>query len=163
ACRRPLTIAGSWSIRQQLNKQRRSLLSPTLSLAPVIILPMTVTVSVLGSGSRGNSTFIRTDQVRLLIDAGISRRELARRLESIAEDPDGVDAVLVTHEHNDHSCALRSLLKELPVQAFLTRGTMAALHTEEYELNASTVVPVTSGVPFTVGDAQITPFSVPHD
>jgi phosphoribosyl 1,2-cyclic phosphodiesterase len=124
---------------------------------------MTVTVSVLGSGSRGNSTFIRTDQVRLLIDAGINRRELARRLESIGEDPDGIDAVLITHEHNDHSSALATLLKELRIQAFLTRGTMAALRTDEYELMGSSIVPVTPGVPFTIGDAQVMPFLVPHD
>jgi phosphoribosyl 1,2-cyclic phosphodiesterase len=125
---------------------------------------MTVTVSVLGSGSRGNSTFIRTDQVRLLIDAGICRRELARRLESIGEDPDGIDAVLVTHEHNDHSSALRVLLKELAVQAYLTPGTIAALRAGEYELMpGSALVPITAGVPFTVGDAEIVPFAVPHD
>lgn len=124
---------------------------------------MTVTVSVLGSGSRGNSTFIRTDQVRLLIDAGIARKELARRLESIGEDPDGIDAVLVTHEHTDHSSALRGLLKELPIQAFLTPGTIAALRVNEYELNESSITPVTAGVPFSIADAQITPFAVPHD
>src|SRR5215475_3017964 len=104
---------------------------------------MTVTVSVLGSGSRGNSTFIRTDQVRLLIDAGICRRELARRLESIGEDPAGIDAVLVTHEHNDHSSALRVLLKELTVQAYLTPGTISALQASEYELMpGSAIVPI---------------------
>jgi phosphoribosyl 1,2-cyclic phosphodiesterase len=117
----------------------------------------------LGSGSRGNSTFIRTDQVRLLIDAGINRKDLARRLESIGEDPNGIDAVLVTHEHADHSSALRGLLKELTVQAFLTNGTIAALQANEFELNGSAIVPITPGVSFTVGDAQITPFPVPHD
>src|SRR5262245_26428597 len=106
---------------------------------------MTVTVCVLGSGSRGNSTFIRTDQVRLLIDAGISRREVAKRLEAIGEDPDGIDAVLVTHEHNDHAGALRVFVKELPVRAYLTWGTIAALQAEEYELNGSAIVPVRPG------------------
>src|SRR5262245_57430981 len=124
---------------------------------------MTVTVCVLGSGSRGNSTFIRTDQVRLLIDAGISRREVAKRLESIGEDPDGVDAILVTHEHNDHASALRVFVKELPVRAYLTWVAITALKTEAYELNGAAIVPITPGVPFTVGDAEIMPFRVPHD
>jgi len=125
---------------------------------------MTVTVSVLGSGSRGNSTFIRTDDVRILIDAGINRADLGRRLESIGEHPDGIDAVLVTHEHNDHSSALRVLLKDLTVQAFLTPGTIRALQADEYELiDGSAIVPITPGVPFTVGDAQVMPFAVPHD
>src|SRR5215467_947265 len=98
---------------------------------------MAITVSVLGSGSRGNATFVKTDRVRLLIDAGLSLKELARRLEAIGEDPNGIDVVLVTHEHSDHSGALKMLVKELPVQAFLTAGTIRELHADEYEFNGS--------------------------
>ena len=124
---------------------------------------MVITVSVLGSGSGGNATFVKTDGVRLLIDAGISRKELARRLEYIGEDPDGIDAVLITHEHSDHAGGLKMLVKDLPVQAFMTPGTLCALKAEEYELNGSQLVPVPAGVPFTIGDIEVTPFSVPHD
>jgi phosphoribosyl 1,2-cyclic phosphodiesterase len=88
---------------------------------------MAVTVSVLGSGSRGNATFIKTDSVRLLIDAGLSRKEVSNRLETIGEDPDGIDAVLITHEHNDHGAGLRTLLKELSIHAFMTPGTLHGL------------------------------------
>ncbi len=124
---------------------------------------MAVTVSVLGSGSRGNATFIKTDEVRLLIDAGLSRKEIARRLELIGEDADGIDAVFITHEHNDHASGLKTLLKDLPIQAYLTYGAMRALNTDEYELNGSNVVRVIPGVAFTVGDAEVLPFRVPHD
>jgi len=124
---------------------------------------MAVTMSVLGSGSRGNATFIKTDSVRLLIDAGLSRREVGKRLESIGEDPDGIDAVLVTHEHSDHGAGLRTLLKELSIQAFLTPGTLRGLEPETFEMNGSTITPIRAGVPFTVGDTVITPFAVPHD
>src|SRR5262245_5687801 len=122
-----------------------------------------VTVSVLGSGSRGNATFVKTDRVRILIDAGLGRKELGKRLESIGEDPDGIDAVLVTHEHNDHGAGLRTLLKELSIKAFLTPGTLRGLQPETFEMNGSEIVLITAGVPFTVGDAQIMPFAVPHD
>lgn len=124
---------------------------------------MTVTVSVLGSGSRGNTTFIRTETTRILIDAGLSRKELAKRLTAIGEDPNGIDAVLVTHEHNDHAAGLKTLVKELKLQAFLTAGTMRAIHAEGYELNGSTITAVAAGQTFRVGDADITPFAVPHD
>src|SRR5262245_29885517 len=116
---------------------------------------MAISVSVLGSGSRGNATFIKTEGVRLLIDVGMSRKEIAKRLESIGEDPDGIDAALVTHEHADHSGGLRMLLKELPVEAFLTWGTIAAIHAGDFELNGSKIVPVQPGVPFTVGDVEV--------
>jgi len=124
---------------------------------------MAVMLSVLGSGSRGNATFIKTDSVRILIDAGLSRRELAKRLESIGEDPDGIDAVLVTHEHNDHGAGLRTMLKELRIRAYLTPGTLRGLQPETFEMNGSEIVLIAPGVPFTVGDAEITPFAVPHD
>jgi phosphoribosyl 1,2-cyclic phosphodiesterase len=124
---------------------------------------MSITVSVLGSGSRGNATFIKTDRVRLLIDAGISRKEIAARLESIGEDPDGVDAVLITHEHSDHAGGLRTLVKELPVEAYLTWGTIAAIQADDFELNGSKIVPIQAGMAFTIGDMEILPFAVPHD
>jgi phosphoribosyl 1,2-cyclic phosphodiesterase len=124
---------------------------------------MGIMVSVLGSGSRGNATFIRTDRVRLLIDAGLSRKEIANRLEAIGEDPEGIDAVLVTHEHTDHSSALRMLVKEMKIEAYLTWGTIDALHVEDYELNGSKIIPIIPGVPFNVGDAEIWPYHVPHD
>jgi len=124
---------------------------------------MAITVCVLGSGSRGNATFIKTERIRLLIDAGMSRKEIAQRLESIGEDPDGVDAVLITHEHGDHSCGLKMLLKDLPVEAFLTWGTISAIHAEQYELGDSKIVPIQPDVPFQIGDVEIFPFRVPHD
>src|SRR5215471_14990522 len=124
---------------------------------------MAVMVSVLGSGSRGNATFIKRESGRLLIDAGLSRKEIGKRLESIGEDPGGIDAVLVTHEHNDHGAGLRTLLKEMSIRAFLTPGTLRGVQTEPFEMNGSTIVPIAAGVPFTVGDAEIMPFAVPHD
>jgi phosphoribosyl 1,2-cyclic phosphodiesterase len=137
--------------------------SPVLSNGSDIVPLMTITVSVLGSGSRGNATFIKTEQVRLLIDAGMSRKEIAQRLDLIGEDPDGVDAVLITHEHGDHACGLRMLLKDLPIEAFLTWGTITAVQAEQYELSGSKIVPIQAGVPFKIRDVEIFPFQVPHD
>jgi phosphoribosyl 1,2-cyclic phosphodiesterase len=131
--------------------------SPVLSDLSDIVQNMAMTVSVLGSGSRGNATFVRTEQVRLLIDAGMSRKEIAKRLESIGEDPDGIDAIFITHEHTDHSGGLKTLLKELPAKAYMTWGTSRSLETGE------DVVQIKPGVGFTVGDVEVMPFRVPHD
>lgn len=124
---------------------------------------MSILVSLLGSGSRGNATFVHTERVRLLIDAGMSRKEIGKRLMAIGEDPDRVDAVLVTHEHTDHASALPALLKELPLEAYLTSGTIEALHAENYTLNGSTIVPISPGAAFDIGDVEVLPFLVPHD
>src|SRR4029450_4594975 len=123
---------------------------------------MAVMVSVLGSGSRGNATFIKTDSARILIDARLGRKALAKRLESIGEDPDGIDAVLVTHEHNDHGAGLRTMLKELHIRAYLTQGTLGGLQPETFEMNGSEIVTITAGGPFTGADDCTTTFCVPH-
>src|SRR6266550_3336345 len=55
------------------------------------------------------------------------------------------------------------LLKDLPVHAFMPAGTMKALHADQYEMNGSKLIPVPADTPFTIGDVEVFPFSVPHD
>src|SRR5207245_299136 len=61
---------------------------------------------VLASGSSGNAAFVATQETRILIDAGLSMRELAKRLAAIGEDLESIDAILITHEHSDHASGL---------------------------------------------------------
>ena len=68
---------------------------------------MSVRVCVLGSGSRGNSTLVATEKTRLLIDAGLSRKETYARLAAVGERTDSFDALVISHEHNDHINGLR--------------------------------------------------------
>jgi len=124
---------------------------------------MAIRVSVLGSGSRGNATFVATERVRLLIDCGLSRRMLRERLREIGEDPDRLDAVLVTHEHTDHVGGLRSLLKKQSVEAYMSCGTMDRCHADAFEMNGSAIVPVVQGRSYPIGDVVVEVFAVPHD
>ena len=70
---------------------------------------MSVRVSVLGSGSKGNCTLLATEKTRLLIDAGLSCRETYARLAAVGERADGLSAVVISHEHTDHISGLRML------------------------------------------------------
>lgn len=127
---------------------------------------MSFRISVLGSGSRGNATFVATGRARLLIDCGLGPRVLRRRLDAIGEDAAHLDAVLVTHEHADHVGGLRGLLKSrssAPIEAYMTRGTMEGSGAGDFALNGSAVVPVAAGSSFAVGDVDIDAFAVPHD
>ena len=63
---------------------------------------MGIRLSVLASGSRGNSTYVATERVRLLVDGGLSAREIERRLLIIGASPEDLDGIVVTHEHVDH-------------------------------------------------------------
>lgn len=124
---------------------------------------MSVRICILGSGSKGNATFVGTERTRVLIDAGMSRKELVNRMESIGEDPEKLDAVLVTHEHTDHAGGLRVMVKEMKFEAYMTWGTIGALHADSYELNGSAIVPIQPNEVFRVGDLDVHAFPVPHD
>ena len=63
---------------------------------------MTLEITHLGSGSRGNATLLQTEESKVLIDCGFSGRQMERRLGRIGVDPTTVDAILLSHHHTDH-------------------------------------------------------------
>jgi phosphoribosyl 1,2-cyclic phosphodiesterase len=81
---------------------------------------------VLASGSKGNSTVIASARTRVLVDAGLSCRELLRRMTMAGEDPEKLDAILVTHEHQDHVAGLAVLARRLRIPVFFTEPTHRA-------------------------------------
>jgi len=83
-------------------------------------------MTVLASGSRGNSTVIASAQTRLLIDAGLSCRELLKRMALANEDPTALSAILITHEHQDHIAGLGVLARRLGIPVYLTEPTHRA-------------------------------------
>ena len=83
-------------------------------------------MTVLASGSKGNATVIAAGETRLLIDAGLSCRELLRRMAAAGEDAESLDAILITHEHVDHVAGLAVLARRLRIPVFLTEPTHRA-------------------------------------
>ncbi len=115
---------------------------------------------MLGSGSRGNSALVATEKTRLLVDAGLSRKETYARLAAIGERPDRLDAILISHEHADHIGGLRLLALDLKAPVYISPATRDALRLDG-QLNS--VVAFEPGRKLTVGDIEIVPFSIPHD
>jgi phosphoribosyl 1,2-cyclic phosphodiesterase len=83
-------------------------------------------MTVLASGSKGNSTVIASSRTCVLVDAGLSCRELLRRMALAGEDPAELDAILITHEHQDHIAGLAVLARRLKIPVFLTEPTHRA-------------------------------------
>ena len=83
-------------------------------------------MTVLASGSKGNATVIAAGKTRLLVDAGLSCRELLRRLAAAGEEPEALDAILITHEHVDHVAGLAVLARRLRIPVFITEPTHRA-------------------------------------
>src|SRR5258708_29315178 len=83
-------------------------------------------MTVLASGSKGNSTVISSSRTRVLVDAGLSCRELLKRMSQAGEDPTQLNAILVTHEHQDHIAGLSVLARRLNIPVFFTEPTHRA-------------------------------------
>lgn len=122
-------------------------------------------ICVLASSSSGNSLFIGDGYTRLLVDAGLCRREIIERLAAIGEDAESLTAVLVTHEHCDHVSGLVPLLRKfntenhhLPV--YLSRLTAPSIVWGDFVPPVQTFQ---AGECFGIGDFQIQSFTVPHD
>jgi phosphoribosyl 1,2-cyclic phosphodiesterase len=85
-----------------------------------------VRFTVLASGSKGNSAIVCGGQTRILVDAGLSCRELFRRMKVAGEDPATLDAIIVTHEHQDHVNGLAVTARKLGIPVYFTEGTHRA-------------------------------------
>jgi phosphoribosyl 1,2-cyclic phosphodiesterase len=83
-------------------------------------------MTVLASGSKGNSTVISSSKTRVLVDAGLSCRELMKRMATVGEDPAKLDAILITHEHQDHVSGLGVLARKLGIPVYFTEPTHRA-------------------------------------
>jgi phosphoribosyl 1,2-cyclic phosphodiesterase len=123
---------------------------------------MALRVCVLASGSSGNCTFVGTENTAILIDAGLSGRETARRLEPLGVGLSAIRAVCVSHEHNDHTAGLGVLHRRHSIALYANGGTVEAL-SEDAAANGLRWNLFDNGQAFAVGDVVVAPFSVSHD
>ena len=134
--------------------------------------------TVLGSGSTGNAVLISSDTTNVLVDAGLSAREILRRLAIVGVACEALDGIVVTHEHSDHVGGLRTLLRSVRCPVFISSVTEDAYYwTRAGEYNGDgeseatkrrgalrdRVEAIESNREFRIGDIDFEPFSVPHD
>jgi phosphoribosyl 1,2-cyclic phosphodiesterase len=104
--------------------------------------------------------FVATSRTRVLIDAGLSKKEIAARLASIGEDIKCLDAVLVTHEHCDHVSGLIPVLNESKAAVFMTHLTAPMI---EWGKCVPKLETFQAGCRISIGDMEIDSFTIPHD
>ena len=119
-------------------------------------------ITLLGSGSAGNSALIETSGCRLLVDGGLSARQITTRLATLGVDPISLDGILLTHEHTDHVGGLRVLCKKTPIPVYCTRLTAEVLR-QNHLAQHPNVRQFQAGAEFTIKDIGVRTFSVPHD
>ena len=125
-----------------------------------------VTVATLASGSKGNCTYIGDGHAGVLIDCGVSTRQILKRMDEVGLGDAPIDAVLITHEHSDHVGAARILCDKLrkrtgrAVPFFMTEGTRRGVRAKCMPDAVEIIAPHES---FQLRHLTLDPFSVPHD
>ena len=120
---------------------------------------MNLAICSLSSGSSGNSYVIYSDKGALLIDAGISAKQICLGLDKLGIDPRRLDAVLVTHEHSDHIKGLPVLAKKTDACLYATSKTLECIE----DKNEFTRHSIEAGDRFTIADMEVRSFAVSHD
>ncbi|QSO50899.1 MBL fold metallo-hydrolase [Alicyclobacillus curvatus] len=120
--------------------------------------------SVLASGSSGNSVYIKSESTKILLDAGISGKQLSERMASSSDAKlADIDALLITHEHIDHVRGLRQVVKQSKAKVYTTEGTWSQIGQSIPEERRSQDTFVKADLSFQIGDITVTPFAVSHD
>lgn len=118
-------------------------------------------ITVLGSGSRGNCTYLSTGNCQVLVDVGFGIRGLNRRFKEAGLVLDRLDAILVTHGHSDHVSGVRSILKKFPAAVvFTSAGTVAEVPGLR---NLDRCEEIAADSSFSIKDITVTPFETSHD
>jgi phosphoribosyl 1,2-cyclic phosphodiesterase len=104
---------------------------------------------------------VSTGRTRLLVDAGLSRKETFERMKKLGVDPHSLTAILITHEHADHICGLSAIARKLHVPVYLSRLTAPAIPWDEGFVPDLELFQ--AGSRFPIGDIEVTSFTIPHD
>jgi len=122
---------------------------------------VSVQLTILGSGSGGNSAYLETEETRLLIDAGFTGRQIRRRMATLARAPETLTGILITHEHSDHIAGLVGFAARMDLPIYCNRLTKEAIESQlKIQVNARIF---TTGDSFEMGDVTVDTFAIPHD
>lgn len=116
---------------------------------------------VLASGSKGNSIYIEGGGARVLIDAGLSGKNLSARLDSVGLNPESLDAIIVTHDHHDHTSGAGVMARRYKLPIYSGYGTITS--SEKRWGKVEDIQEIEAGAIFAIKDLEFYPFSTPHD
>ncbi|QSZ67692.1 MBL fold metallo-hydrolase [Methanofollis aquaemaris] len=120
-------------------------------------------VTILASGSKGNAIYVEGEEGSLLIDAGLSAREIRKRIGDAGGDESDLRGILVTHEHTDHIKGADVLARKFEVPVVGTGGTLAGFLDARTSTKPVATRRVSVGDPFRISGFSVIPFSTAHD
>ncbi|MBE7015476.1 MAG: MBL fold metallo-hydrolase [Ruminococcaceae bacterium] len=113
------------------------------------------------SGSSGNCTLVSHKNTTILVDCGLSCKKMEQALSCLGVDPCGIDGILVTHEHSDHTKGIGVASRKYSIPVYATLKTHQQM--EIGNLHEKNIKYISPDLDFEIGDIGITPFSIPHD
>lgn len=119
-------------------------------------------ISILGSSSSGNSTFVDVGNTKILIDVGFSLKKLEEKLISINESLNNIDAIFITHEHIDHVKSLGPVLRKYDLDVYIHRDSFNVLESKLGKYDKNKIKFLDERVTF-INNALITNFDLTHD
>ncbi|MGF6720717.1 phosphoribosyl 1,2-cyclic phosphodiesterase [Paraburkholderia sp. GAS41] len=118
----------------------------------------------LGSGSEGNALLVEVQSgattTRVLLDCGFSAKEVERRLARLGSGVEGLDAILITHEHSDHIGSALTLARKWSIPLYMSWGTARAVGADEADVDLHVLW---GDEAVAIGDVSVLPYTVPHD
>ena len=115
----------------------------------------------LGSGSKGNALLIEVSGTRILLDCGFNTSDVLARLSRLGLIASDLDAIIVTHEHDDHGGGVARLALRYELPVYLTHGTLSAMGADGRAIPNKVLIDVHAS--FSVGAIEVSPYPVPHD
>ncbi len=121
---------------------------------------MSLQLAALASGSNGNCYYIGNEKEAVLVDVGISAREVERRMKRLSLDPLRIRAIFISHEHTDHICGLQVFSKRHQVPVYITPSTLS---NSRLKIDRSLLRNFTTSEPVSIGNISVIAFSKLHD
>lgn len=117
----------------------------------------------LYSGSSGNSSLIQSKNINILVDAGVSGKKIVDALASINVEIESISAILITHEHSDHTQSIATLSKKYNIPIYANKKTWHSMVDKKSKISENNIFYFNNNKPFTLDDLTIFPFDIPHD
>lgn len=124
---------------------------------------MSLTFCTLFSGSSGNAIFLGGDEGALLVDCGMSGKQILAAMGEAGLDPKTLRGLLMTHEHSDHVRGAGIMSRQLHIPIYATQGTWLGMEGAIGPVKEQNRVVITAGESFFLSGFEVAPFSIPHD
>lgn len=115
------------------------------------------------SGSSGNCIYVASDRTKILVDAGLTGKKIQEGLKEIGVSPNDINAIVVTHEHDDHIKSAGILSRRFNIPIYANTNTWEAMLDKIGDINMDNIKIFDGYSPFDIGDVCVVPYPIPHD